>query len=66
VQLTDRQLAKWGRQVDQLRGLVRGWTGNPLQVLEMSTFHWAEQQRRQSALFVEIGRGGVEVVGGPL
>jgi hypothetical protein len=64
VQLTDRQLAKWGRQVDQLRGLVRGWTGNPLQVLEMSTFQWAEQQRRQSALFVEIGRDAVEVVGG--
>ena len=64
VQLTDRQLAKWQRQVDQLRGLVRGWTGNPLQVLEMSTFLWADQQRRRSALFVEISRDAVEVVGG--
>jgi hypothetical protein len=65
VQLTERQLAKWGRQADQLRGLVRGWTGNPLQVLEMSTFQWADQQRRQSALFVEISRNAVEVVGSP-
>lgn len=65
VQLTDRQLAKWGRQVDQLRGLVHGWTGNPLQVLEMSTFQWADQQWRQSALYVEIGSDAVEVVGGP-
>jgi hypothetical protein len=65
VPLTERQPAKWGRQVDQLRGLVRGWTGNPLQVLEMSTFRWADQQRRQSALFVEIGCDAVEVVGGP-
>ena len=64
VQLTDRQLARWQRQVDQLRALVRGWTGNPLQVLEMSTFQWADQQRRQSALFVEISRDAVEVVGG--
>lgn len=65
VQLTERQLAKWRRQVDQLRGLVRGWTGNPLQVLEMSTFRWADQRRRQSALFVEISRDAVEIVGGP-
>jgi hypothetical protein len=65
VQLTDRQLAKWRRQVDQLRGLVHGWTGNPLQVLEMSTFQWADQQRRHSALFVELSRDAVEVVGGP-
>ena len=65
VQLTERQLAKWGRQVDQLRDLVRGWTGNPLQVLEMSTFQWADQQRRESALVMEIGRDAVEVVGGP-
>jgi hypothetical protein len=64
VQLTERQLAKWRRQVDQLRGLVRGWTGNPLQVLEMSTFDWADHQLRQSALFAEISRDAVEVVGG--
>ena len=64
AQLTDRQLARWQRQVDQLRGLVRGWSGNPLQVLEMSTFLWADQQRRESALFAEISRDGVEVVGG--
>jgi hypothetical protein len=64
VQLTERQLAKWGHQVDLLRGLVRGWTGNPLQVLEMSTSQWADQQRRQSALFVEISRDAIEIVGG--
>lgn len=65
LQLTDRQLAKWQRQVDQLRGLVRGWTGNPLQVLELSTFQWADLQRQQSALLVEIARDAIEIVGGP-
>jgi hypothetical protein len=64
VQLTERQLAKWRHQVDQLRGLVRGWTGNPLQVLEMSTSQWADQQRHRSALFAEISRDAIEIVGG--
>ena len=62
--LTERQLARWRRQVDHLRGLARGWTGNPLQVLEMPTFQWADHQRRHSALFREITRDAIEVVGG--
>ncbi len=64
--LTERQMAKWRRQVDQLRELVRGWTGNPLQVLEMSALQWADHQRRQSALFGEISNAAVEVVSGSL
>jgi hypothetical protein len=64
--LTERQLVKWRRQVDHLRGLARGWTGNPLQVLEMSTFQWADHQGRRSALFREITRDAIEVVGGSL
>lgn len=66
VPLTERQLAKWQCQVDQLRSLVRSWTGNPLQVLEMTTIDWADHKRRQSALFVEIGHDAIEVVGTPL
>jgi hypothetical protein len=61
--LTERQLARWQRQVDQLRGLVRGWTGNPLQVLEMSVVQWEDHQRRQSALFEQISHDAIEVVG---
>jgi DNA-binding transcriptional ArsR family regulator len=63
-QLTERQLAKWRRQVDHLRGLARRWTGNPLQVLEMSTFQWADHKRHQSALSMEISHDAVQVVGG--
>jgi hypothetical protein len=62
--LTERELVRWRRQVDHLRGLACGWTGNPLQVLEMSTFQWADHQRRQSALFREITRDAIELVGG--
>jgi hypothetical protein len=64
--LTERQLARWRRHVDHLRDLVRGWTGNPLQVLEMSTFQWADHKRRQSPLSAEISRDAVELVGAPL
>jgi len=62
-QLTERQLSKWGRQVDQLRGLVSGWTGNPLQVLEMSVFEWSDHRRRRTGLYTEIDRDGIQVAG---
>jgi len=63
VQLTERQAAKWGRQVDELRGLVRGWTGNPLQAVELSTFQWASHRRQASAMFEEITRDAIDVAG---
>jgi DNA-binding transcriptional ArsR family regulator len=63
VQLTERQAAKWRRQVDELRGLVRDWTGNPLQALELSTFQWADHRRQASTLFEEITRDGIELTG---
>lgn len=63
LQLTARQAGKWHHQVDELRALVRDWTGNPLQALEMSRFEWADHRRRQSALFTEITRDAVKVAG---
>jgi hypothetical protein len=63
VQLTERQAAKWRRQVDELRGLVRGWTGNPLQAVELSTFQWASHRRQASAMFEEITRDAIDVAG---
>jgi hypothetical protein len=63
VQLTARQSSKWARQVGQLHELVPTWTGNPLQVVEMSTFEWADHRRRRTALFTEIDRDAVQVAG---
>jgi hypothetical protein len=63
VQLTTRQAAKWARQVEQLHELVPAWTGNPLQVLEMSTFEWADHRRRRTPLFTEIDRDAIQVAG---
>jgi hypothetical protein len=63
VQLTERQARKWREQVDELHALVRAWTGNRLQVLELSTYDWADQVRRQSALSGEIARDAIKIAG---
>jgi hypothetical protein len=63
LQLTNRQVAKWRRQVDDLHALVEAWTGNPLQALEMSSLAWAEHARRKSALFKDISRDAIKVAG---
>jgi hypothetical protein len=63
VQLTARQALKWSRQVEQLHELVPAWTGNPLQVVEMSAFEWADHRRRRTTLFTEIDRDAIQVAG---
>lgn len=60
---TARQAAKWDRQVAQLHDLVPAWTGNPLQVVEMSAFEWADHRRRRTGLFTEIDRDAIQVTG---
>jgi len=62
-QLTSRQAAKWDRQVARLHDLVPAWTGNPLQVVEMSVFEWADHRRRRTGLFTEIDRDSIQVAG---
>jgi predicted nucleotidyltransferase len=63
--MTERQAARWSQQADQLHGLVRGWSGNPLQVVDVSGDEWADHRRRGTALFEEISRDAVELVSGP-
>lgn len=61
--LTERQAAKWERQVGELHELVQGWTGNRLQVVEMSTYQWNDHRRRRTPLFGDIDRDAVQVAG---
>ncbi len=63
LQLTERQARKWRRQVDELHLAVRAWTGNPLQVLELSSFEWADLGRRRTPLFEEITRDAIKMTG---
>jgi predicted nucleotidyltransferase len=57
---TQADADRWGRQVDDLHPAVRSWTGNPLQVVDMSAFEWAE--RASAALLEEIDRDAVVLV----
>lgn len=61
--LTESQVSKWHRQVDELRGVVQAWTGNPLQVVDFSMFEWDEHRRRKTALFQEIDQDAIEFAG---
>jgi DNA-binding transcriptional ArsR family regulator len=63
AQLTTRQASKWNLQVEQLHRLVPAWTGNPLQVLEVSVFEWSDHRRRRTSLFAEINRDAIQVAG---
>lgn len=63
--LTARQASKWRRQVDELHRQVRGWTGNPLQAVELSSLEWADHSRRRSSLWQEITRDGIKVAEPP-
>jgi predicted nucleotidyltransferase len=63
LQLTDREVARWRRQVDQLHDEMRAWTGNPLQVVQMSGYEWADHKRRRTSLYSEISRDAIQVAG---
>lgn len=63
LQLTEKELARWRRQVDQLHHEVRAWTGNPLQVVEMSGYEWANHKRRSTSLYREISRDAIQIAG---
>jgi DNA-binding transcriptional ArsR family regulator len=63
--LTERQATRWSHQAEQLHGLVRTWTGNPLQLVDMSSYEWADHRRRDTTLFADIHRDAVDVVAAP-
>jgi len=59
--MTDQEAGDWRRQVDRLYGLVHGWTGNALQVVELSVLQWVD--RAGHRFLEEVDRDAV-VVGG--
>ena len=61
--LTEGQVSKWQRQVDGSRDAVRAWSGNSLQVVDLSAYEWGEHRRRKTPLFREIRQDAVEIVG---
>jgi predicted nucleotidyltransferase len=51
----------WEEQLDRLRGLVEAWTGNALQVVDLSFHEWRHPADQHRALFAEVGRDGIEL-----
>lgn len=57
-----RAVQRWQTQVDRIHVLVHNWTGNPLQIVDLSIFEWADRDNRPS-LFNEIRRDAVVLLG---
>ena len=62
-QLTETAAVEVGGAGGPTPRLVSAWTGNPLQVLEMSVFEWSDHRRRHTGLYTEINRDGIQVAG---
>ena len=45
---------------------MQRWTGNPLQVVDVSFWQWAEMRSTDPALFEQIARDGVTMSGQPI
>jgi predicted nucleotidyltransferase len=53
---------QWEAQVDHLRDLVERWTGNSLQVVDLSFFEWRHPEKPHQSLLAEIQRDGLELM----
>jgi predicted nucleotidyltransferase len=53
---------RWEEQVDRLRQLVQGWTGNALQVVDVSFQDWRNPHSDSEPLFAEVERDGIELM----
>lgn len=51
---------RWPAQIERLREKVRGWTGNPVQVVDLSWAEWVTH-RGDPGLFDEMRRDAIEV-----
>ena len=59
-------VSEWHGQIDQLRAKVQRWTGNPLQVVDVSFRQWAAMRSTDPALFEQITRDGLTMSGQPI
>ena len=56
------EAARWPRHVDKLRAHVLLWSGNPLQVVDLSFAEWVDRTRN-AALNADIERDAINLVG---
>lgn len=53
---------QWEIQIDRLRERVERWTGNAVQVVDMSLDGWRHPDRHARSLLSEIERDGIELI----
>jgi predicted nucleotidyltransferase len=56
---TEADITKWNRQVERLHTLVQGWTGNPLQLVDVSAYEWTRRTHSPKNLWEEISRDAI-------
>jgi predicted nucleotidyltransferase len=59
---TDADTNRWRRQIDDLRPQVQAWSGNPLQVVDLSAYEWADGRGVAAELLQEVERDAVVLV----
>lgn len=52
----------WEGQIDRLRDLAERWTGNSLQVVDLSFHEWRHPSEQHRALLGEVRRDGLELM----
>ena len=56
------EVTRWPRHIDKLRAHVLLWSGNPLQVVDLSFAEWVDR-KQNAALIAEIERDAIDLVG---
>jgi predicted nucleotidyltransferase len=62
--MSEAQVKKWDVNIDDLHGLVRRWSGNPLQVVSLSAIEWSELRRKKSAIYQNIRQDEIRLYDG--
>gem|GEM_PF-5567083 len=56
----DNEASLWTKQIDQLRARVMSWTGNPVQIVDVSYAEWVGR-RPGEGLWAEIEQDAIDV-----
>jgi predicted nucleotidyltransferase len=59
--LLESQVDTWERSVDRLRSRVQLWSGNPLQVVNISAIVWTEHRNQKTEIYKNITSDGVRL-----
>lgn len=58
----DDALGSWEQQIDRLRDLAERWTGNPLQIVQLTVTEWRRRGKAHKQLVDEIRRDAIELI----